>query len=345
MRIATYNVEWFADLFNKNDALLLDNERSRRHGVTRLQQLNAIARVIDRMNADVVLIVEAPNTGQKQDTVRALTNFAKHYNLRQNAAVIGFPNDTNQELAILYDPKVAKIEHKPRGKVSNGKSPEVAPRFDSNFHYDVDVDGQPDIHSFSKPPIEALVTDKSSGRSFNMIGVHTKSKAPHGASDTADALSLSIANRRKQLAQCIWIREHVEKYLDAKEPLVVLGDFNDGPGIDGYEALFGRSSVEIVMGHKQPSERVLTDPHANIILDPHQSWAITTARFYNKPYKRYMNAMLDYVMVSEDIVKNNAPRWRIWHPFDDPECYKDAKMRDALILASDHFPVSMDISL
>ena len=43
-----------------------------------------------------------------------------------------------------------------------------------------------------------------------MIGVHLKSKAPHGARDNAQAMQIAIANRRKQLAQAIWLRARVE---------------------------------------------------------------------------------------------------------------------------------------
>jgi len=39
------------------------------------------------------------------------------------------------------------------------------------------------------------------------------------------------------------------------------------------------------------------------------------------------------------------PQWRIWHPMDDPECWADAGLRDALIAASDHFPVTIDLAL
>ena len=39
MRIATYNVEWFSNLFDKHGALLEDGEWSSRYNVTRADQL------------------------------------------------------------------------------------------------------------------------------------------------------------------------------------------------------------------------------------------------------------------------------------------------------------------
>ncbi|MXU65254.1 endonuclease/exonuclease/phosphatase family protein [Oceanomicrobium pacificus] len=345
MRIATYNIEWFAELFSKDNKLLLDDEWSRRHNVTRRQQANAIATVLRAVDADLTFIVEAPNTGHKQNTVDALEQFAAAFGLRQSRAAMGFANETQQELAVLFDPARVMVEHDPKGEGSDGRGSVTAPRFDSAFRLDIDVDAEPEIHRFSKPPLELAVTALPSGRKFRMIGVHAKSKAPHGARNRQDETRISIANRRKQLAQCIWIRQRVDAHLDAGDDLVVLGDFNDGPGLDGYEKLFGRSGIEIVIGTNMPPDRMLAEPHARLWLDPRQGWALSTARFYSKELHRYLNAMLDYVMLSPDFAADTGGRWQIWHPFDDPDCYADDRMREALLTASDHFPVSVDLTL
>jgi endonuclease/exonuclease/phosphatase family metal-dependent hydrolase len=49
-------------------------------------------------------------------------------------------------------------------------------------------------------------------------------------------------------------------------------------------------------------------------------------------------------MVSPDLRAKN-PRWRIWHPFDNRACWRDEALRDALLHASDHFPVTLDLDL
>ena len=71
---------------------------------------------------------------------------------------------------------------------------------------------------------------------------------------------ISIANRRKQLAQALWIRGR--EVLDIIAEVIVLEDLNDGPGLDLYEELFARSSFEIIMGQSQGPEKQLFDPHA-----------------------------------------------------------------------------------
>lgn len=331
MRIATYNVEWFSNLFDDAGQMLNDDAWSARWDVRRGQQLAAIAQVLRRVDADAVLIVEAPDISRRRDGAAALEGFARHAGLRARTALSGFANDTQQELILLFDPDILAARHDPRDL--------HAPRFDTEFSIDLDVDARQDQVVWSKPPLEAALETPLGP--LRLIGVHAKSKAPHGASDRDEEIRIAIANRRKQLAQCIWLRRRIEGHLAAGDHLIVLGDFNDGPGLDEYEALFGRSGVEIVIG-EAPAER-LFDPHAAMALQSRISAQPATARFFNRDTKKYLSALLDYIMVSGDL-RARAAGWRIWHPFDDAECWQDEPLRAALLTASDHFPVSLDLT-
>ncbi len=268
--------------------------------------------------------------------------FAKHFGLRQNKVVVGFTNDTMQEIAFLYDPTKMDAYHDPIGRPTNEAGARNAPRFDGVFRLDVDVDAAPDKIVFSKPPLE-LVILPNNGPELRMIGVHAKSKAPHGAKNEKDAVRISIANRRKQLAQCIWLRQRIDDHLADDTNLIVMGDFNDGPGLDEYEKLFGQSGVEIVIGVKKPVEDTLREPHAETAMTARQGAMPTTSRFYNHKKKTYLNALLDYIMISANLDKATSPTWKIWHPFNDPECYGSDEICKALLTASDHFPVTVDL--
>ena len=340
LRIATYNIEWFDALFDDHGQPHDDGERSGRHGVTRAEQTAAIAHVLTRLDADAVLVVEAPDMSRKRDGAAALEGFADRTGLRARRALGGFANDTQQELILLHDPDRITARHDPKGAITGPDGRGDAPRFDGVYKIDLDIDATEDRVVFSKPPLE-LALDTPLGR-VRMIGCHVKSKAPHGARTDAEAMRLSIANRRKQLAQCIWLRGRIAGHLDAGEALIVLGDLNDGPGLDEYEKLFGRSGVEIVLGSDAPPERQLYDPHARRALQSRMSAKPATARFYLSAEKQYLSALLDYIMVSPDL-RPMARDWRIWHPFDDPECWRDAGLRAALLAASDHFPVTLDL--
>jgi hypothetical protein len=249
--------------------------------------------------------------------------------------VTGFPSGTEQEITALYDPDRLTPRHSPRGQM-----PGEAPRFDGTFRYDLDTDATPEVIRFSKPPLELDVTTARGAR-LRMIGVHAKSKAPHGATG-AEFVRLSIENRRKQLAQCIWLRARIEEHLAAGDSLIVLGDFNDGPGLDEYERLFGHSGVEVVMGVDVPPEARLVDPHALMAARGHPGPAPATARFWLGPEKRYFDALIDFVMVSPDLAAQR-PDWRIWHPFADRACRETPELHEALLQASDHFPVTIDL--
>ncbi len=330
MRLATYNIEWFANLFDRNDRLIVDDSWSGRHNVTKAQQVEAIAKVLTAIDADGILIVEAPNTGKRQNTVRALQAFAEVFDLRTSHAIMGFPNDTHQELAFLYDPEVLSVRHDPQDG-------EDAPRFDREFRIDLDVDATQDVVQFSKPPMELAVQTRD-GFGFRLIGAHLKSKAPHGAGSRDEAIRISIANRRKQLAQAIWLSRRVAHHVDVGDPMILLGDLNDGPGLDEFEHLFGRSSVEILL------QAGLFDPHAATAYGPRPGSVPSTARFARPNEGKFLEALLDYIMISADL-QVRRPAWRIWHPFRDAACWSAPDLREALLAASDHFPVTLDIEL
>jgi predicted extracellular nuclease len=342
MRIATYNVEWFSSLFNRNDKLLIDDKWSARYKITRAQQIEAIAKVITAVDADAILIVEAPNSGKRQSSTRALENFAAAFDLRCNRALEGFANETRQEITLLYDPNTCRVRHDPIGELPDHSNPLDAPRFDNIFQIDLDVDDTRERVNFSKPPLEVELLYKNHPP-IRLIGVHVKSKAPHGAKTLKEQVQISIANRRKQLAQCIWVRRRVDGHLNAGEPVIVLGDLNDGPGLDDYEQLFGHSGVEIVMGCDGDEERLLFDPHAMAAMSPRAGNSPATSRFYIKSRRAYLNALLDYIMVSPDL-RGQAQGWEIWHPFDNPDCFNNQELKEALLTASDHFPVSLDLT-
>ena len=338
MRIGTYNVEWFDWLFDNNSDLIDDGSWSARQDVTKAEQTAALGHVFNAMDLDAVVVIEAPDSSRKREGAVALENFAARFNLRTRKAVVGFENNTQQEIALLYDPDVVSAIHDPIGEPTGKKGSSKAPRFDGVFRIDVNTDAAPELITWSKPPLEVALKT-ATGSTIRLIGVHAKSKAPHGVRNDAQAARMSIENRRKQLAQFIWLRQRVDTHLTAGDDLIVLGDFNDGPGLDEYEKLFGRSGVEIVLGEDHAVR--MFDPHAHIALSQRIGAMPSTSRFKRRDGP-YLQALLDYVMVSPRL-RDLGPDWQIWHPFDHPDCYENRPLREALLTASDHFPVVMKL--
>lgn len=349
LRLATYNVAWFAKLFDRGNMLVLDDEWSALRGVTRRRQAEAIAEVIARIDADCIAVIEAPNSGHRQSCVAELEHFAARFGLRQRAALIGFENPTEQEIALLFDPDRIGGEHAPVGEVlsrSQARAVEAgnglpwgAPRFDSVYPADLDGSGRIVLHEFLKPPLEALVSDRITGLTLRLIAVHLKSKAPNASGPPAKLRRIALENRAKQYAQAAWLRARLAAHIAAGEPVAALGDFNDGPGFDPFERTAGRSSVELVMGAGEAPALRMVNPVAV------EGNGAATARFQSDRNGRPVDALLDFIMLSPDLAAAARPDWRIWHPDNDPECAADARLRAALLDASDHFPVTVDMAV
>jgi endonuclease/exonuclease/phosphatase family metal-dependent hydrolase len=350
LRLACYNVAWFARLFDKRNRLVDDLEWSALYNITRRRQAGAIAEVLSRVDADCYAIIEAPNSGHRQSCVAELEGFAAHFGLRQRSALIGFVNPTEQEIALMFDPDRISAEHAPIGEVlgetaaESGELPFGAPRFDSVFPADLDGDGVIERHRFSKPPLEAVVTDRDTGASFRMIAVHLKSKGPRGARSPAQIRRRGLENRAKQYAQAVWLRTRLEEHMASGEDVVVLGDFNDGPGYDKLEQVNGRSSVDLVAGDPTRSDTLMANSFTPQGIETYGARP-STARFYDDDSGTYLNALIDFIMLTPGLAARVRPAWRIWHPFDDAECFADESLRQALMDASDHFPVSVDLEM
>ena len=98
------------------------------------------------------------------------------------------------------------------------------------------------------------------------------------------------------------------------------------------------------MGDVGEPEHILRNPFARRGKPPYGARP-STARFYNRDTKAFLNALIDFIMISPSFANRVDPKWRIWHPFDDEECFADEVFRQDLLDASDHFPVSVDLSV
>ena len=78
------------------------------------------------LDADCILVVEAPNHKTGRSTVDMLERFAGEFGLRAAQAALGFTYDTQQELAFLYDPHRCSIRQVPMS------APDF-PRFDGTY--------------------------------------------------------------------------------------------------------------------------------------------------------------------------------------------------------------------
>lgn len=329
IRLCSYNIENFNDLFTNSNTLKTDAKSRKRE--------QAIRDVLQTVNADLIGVIEAPNTTSSgsQSTIQCLENFAQWSQLRTTKALTGFHSRGRQELALLYDPNKFSVRHAPGGKTTSKKNP----RFDGEFQYDTDDDRIKEIYQFYRPPLEAGVKIKGNNRTFYLILAHTKSKGIFDSVDIVHWERDNMRNRRKLYAECTWIRHRVNEWLDKNRQVVVMGDINDGPGMDSYEYQFARSAMEIIMGDLFQPQRILRNYAGRPKWGAH-GWEPSSTRFKDRITEKYVNVLIDHILVSSDIkVSNNQP-YKVWNPYQ----LDGAKpMKDQLLQASDHFPVTLDI--
>ncbi|MCP4677953.1 MAG: hypothetical protein GY854_21045 [Deltaproteobacteria bacterium] len=328
LRICTYNVEHFNRLFISGD-----NQLDLPKAQTRLDALQQILQAVD---ADVIGIVEAPNTQANgpEDTVTRLQNFANAIGIRANQAVMGYVSRGAQELAVLHDPQV-QVQHQPGGQADNSGNPP----FNGQFLFDTDDDTIKEVYEHYRPPLEVSVN--GGGHQFQLIVAHTKTKGIFNSVDVAHWELENMRARRKLLAECTWIRQRVEEWLGQNLQVVVVGDFNDGPGMDYYEHKLGKSAMEIVMGDLFKPDEILV----NLAQRPQWKrsaggWKPSTTRFKDRFTHDYVTVMIDHIMSSQGLpFAPNNPH-RIWNPYEDAALQD---MKQVFTTASDHFPVTLDL--
>ena len=117
LTICCWNIEWFDKLFDAQNGLRGDAKSTVR--------LEAIAEVLGSIDADLISIVEAPNTSRGvRSTVACLEAFATQFGLRAGKAITGFLSQGKQEIAALYDPARVDVSHNPGGG-KKGNIPEL----------------------------------------------------------------------------------------------------------------------------------------------------------------------------------------------------------------------------
>jgi hypothetical protein len=72
MRIATYNVEWFHELFDRPARFCMTAHVPGREGISRGRQIEALATVFRAIDADAIMVVEAPDISRRHDGETAL---------------------------------------------------------------------------------------------------------------------------------------------------------------------------------------------------------------------------------------------------------------------------------
>ena len=335
--IAVYNVEWMMRLFDNEGQLKTDSES--------MQRAEQLATVVGTIDADIIGIVEGPDTtvsGTKSAAAQ-LELWAGHFGLDNSyRGVQGFPSSGRQELCALYKSSIVEVTHKPTR--AQNKHP-----FDQPFEADTNEALVKELYEHYRPPLELSVKSVADGTEVaRMIVAHSKSKGIFDRVDFARYEQLSERNRKKLIAECLSIRERCDQWLDAdpERAVIVMGDINDGFGKDYYEQRFSRSAVEILLGDVWYPDKILQSVIPEKPKLGKYGWTPSTSRYTDVMTNHTLNVLIDHILVSRQVQVLDTT---VWSPYLDhkPQAKEDQvnAIKTELKAASDHFPVSVEVEL
>ncbi len=315
IKIMAYNIENMGKMFFKNQ-FAADN----------IEKVKNLEKIITSQQPHILGIVEASN------------KLEHHQYFIDNTDLVSFGY------------KVGKSVHK-RGKqdlVVYYREPFEIVTMDENIEYykewieDIDHDGIEEVCRFERKPLEILFRIKGTDITFMVILVATKSKGVFSVNDLVNHQYLALANRKKLLAESKKIRSRVDQLMDQQPqlPLIVMGDFNDDPGMDSYEKILGASSIETVMGSLFEPDKILhntlwhlstTDRHKDLWTTEYPDLIVQNFGLHK--------AWLDHIFISPNLLSESA---RFKYIMNSGEIIpKD----DAARKVSDHFAVYCQFSV
>ncbi|WP_299215463.1 endonuclease/exonuclease/phosphatase family protein [uncultured Aquimarina sp.] len=326
LRMAVYNVNWMRKLFHTDGTPITTGDAGKRS-----QQL---ATIINTINPDFIGITEGPDTlvnGSKTASIQ-LENWASHYGLNNNfKGIHGYPSSGQQELCALYDSSKIQVVFSPSKDPKN--------QFNEPFLVDTTNKLIKEQYKHYRPPLEITISTISDDHFAKIIIAHTKSKGIFAPVDYAKFEQISERDRMRLYAECMSIRKKCNDYIEEGHNVIVMGDINDGIGMDFYENRFNKSAVEILLGDVWEPEMILT----SVLPKPKwtsNGWKPSSSRYRDRITEDYINVLIDHILISKNLKPRKA---KVWNPYAEKEDNIIQSISKDLKAASDHFPVVAEI--
>ncbi len=328
LKIAVYNVEWMRDFFKKDGSL-----RTSAEDVKRSQQL---AKVIKHLSPDFLGIVEGPDTlsdGSKTASGQ-LETWVQRLGLNPNyKAVHGHSSAGQQELCALYDSSKITVAFTPTSNRQN--------QFDKPFLVDTTNKLIKEQYKHFRPPLELTISDLDGDEITKVIVAHTKSKGIFAPVDYARFEQISERDRMRLYAECMSIRSKCDDYIKKGSNVLVMGDINDGMGMDFYENRFKKSAMEILLGDVWEPDYIMT----SVLPKPKwgaYGWKPSSSRYTDRITRDTVNVLIDHILISR---KLRVSKGKVWNPYEWTDDQEVQDITNELKHASDHYPVTAEIEI
>jgi endonuclease/exonuclease/phosphatase family metal-dependent hydrolase len=338
--VATINGEWMNDWLVTDSQELAWRDTFARDGVEcdTAQAASHLAGLISEIDADVVALQEAPSRVEELELFvdTHLSNGAARYE------VLLSDTGSSQKLALLSKPDVVHAELAPSTDIALLIEPWLA---------DVDGDAVVEDYQFTRTPLVCRVS--IDGALVEVIVAHLKSNFINRGeelwNDPARRLEFimgALKNRRRIANEAMRIRQYLEARLaaDPDAAIVVLGDFNDGPGQDLFEQQYLAHNVtDLLLGSPYRPETLFM--HAQTDVPAEQRYTAVFDDFVTGEVDKHL--LLDHIIVSPGMTTGAAPvrkrpdSGRIAHDAWANNRTGDGERRDER--ATDHRPATVHI--
>jgi hypothetical protein len=338
MRIASWNIEWMNNWFvGYNQVAFRSDHHS--SGITDVDDLcRRVAGVIKSLDPDVLAVEEGPSD------INEMRLFVDRYLADQSGIGIfdvfgGFDGST-QKIYMLV---------KKQGAFINAAAPNdsLTEGLEDSWETDVNGDFYLEDYKFTRRPLVVEGKTAPNNNTMRIIALHTKSKyVQYGKSwwnnpdKKQDYVVKALENRRRISSEAMRLRMYLDDTLkqinDAR--VVVLGDFNDGPGIDYFERHYLTHNVtDILIGSTYYSD--LLFKHAVI-------GRVPKSDLYTAIFDDFIDEiddrpiLLDHILVSPALAPE-VTNAGIAHTEYDAATDASASVRQKD--ASDHRPIYIDL--
>jgi endonuclease/exonuclease/phosphatase family metal-dependent hydrolase len=343
LRVATINGEWMNNWFTSDgtpaaflSTFKLPGETQSNSAVKTATRLAALIQAID---PDILAMQEAPSRQAELDLF-----ISTHLTGAGGPLYAGILGDSGgaQKLALLYKPAKVSASLAPGSTLTTLLDPWSA---------DPDGDMLLGPYEFTRRP---LVVDIQVGtHAMQVIVMHTKSNFVNQGEalwknpvHRQEYVVAALKARRRNATEGMRARRYMDERMAAAPTarIVLLGDLNDGPGLDYFEENYLAHNVtDILVGSAFDPEHIFV--HAQHDVPAAQRFSAVFDDFVENVTKKKL--LLDHILLSPAFtgttgLRKMASSGKIHHAEYEAQLHNGGKKREDR--ATDHRPASVELA-